>query len=146
VWRGVDGHAAGREFQFIDFISAGFDLLTNYAAKCRYRWGADLPTCFVVHADRACAQAVSLAQRGVVFPEHRGTEDRRAIDAYDAKGLIKAAIRDPDPVLYFEHKKLYRLPRLREELPRTITSSRSESTRRARRTRLCRSSRSARWS
>src|SRR3569832_2701801 len=34
------------EFQFIDFISAGFDLLTNYAAKCRYRWGAGIPAVF----------------------------------------------------------------------------------------------------
>jgi 2-oxoisovalerate dehydrogenase E1 component beta subunit len=106
------------EFQFIDFISAGFDLLTNYAAKCRYRWGAGLPTVFrgpcgsgvrsgPFHSLNAEAFFLNTAGLKIVEPS----------TAYDAKGLIKAAIRDPDPVLFFEHKKLYRLPRLREDLP-----------------------------
>jgi len=106
------------EFQFIDFISAGFDMLTNYAAKCRYRWGAGLPTVFrgpcgggvhsgPFHSVNAEAFFLNTAGLKIVEPS----------TAYDAKGLIKAAIRDPDPVLFFEHKKLYRLPRLREELP-----------------------------
>src|SRR2546430_2971971 len=106
------------EFQFIDFISAGFDLLTNYAAKCRYRWGAGIPAVFrgpcgsgvrsgPFHSLNAEAFFLNTAGLKIVEPS----------TAYDAKGLIKAAIRDPDPVLYFEHKKLYRLPRLREELP-----------------------------
>jgi pyruvate/2-oxoglutarate/acetoin dehydrogenase E1 component len=106
------------EFQFIDFISAGFDLLTNYAAKCRYRWGAGLPTVFrgpcgsgvrsgPFHSLNAEAFFLNTAGLKIVEPS----------SAYDAKGLIKAAIRDPDPVLFFEHKKLYRLPRLREDLP-----------------------------
>ena len=106
------------EFQFIDFISPGFDMLTNYAAKCRYRWGAGLPTVFRgpcgagVHSGpfhSVNAEAFFLNTPGLKIVEPS--------TAYDAKGLIKAAIRDPDPVLYFEHKKLYRLPRLREELP-----------------------------
>jgi len=106
------------EFQFIDFISAGFDMLTNYAAKCRYRWGAGLPTVFrgpcgagvhsgPFHSINAEAFFMNTAGLKIVEPS----------TAYDAKGLIKAAIRDPDPVIFFEHKKLYRLPRLREELP-----------------------------
>src|SRR5918995_1618835 len=105
------------EFQFIDFISAGFDLLTNYAAKCRYRWGAGIPAVFrgpcgsgvrsgPFHSLNAESFFLNTAGLKIVEPS----------TAYDAKGLIKAAIRDPDPVLYFEHKKLYRLPRLREEL------------------------------
>jgi len=115
---GLMGMKAVAEFQFIDFISAGFDLLTNYAAKCRYRWGANIPAVFrgpcgsgvrsgPFHSLNAEAFFLNTAGLKIVEPS----------TAYDAKGLIKAAIRDPDPVLFFEHKKLYRLPRLREELP-----------------------------
>src|SRR6266704_4535997 len=115
---GLIGMRAVAEFQFIDFISAGFDLLTNYAAKCRYRWGANIPAVFrgpcgsglrsgPFHSLNAESFFLNTAGLKIVEPS----------TSYDAKGLIKAAIRDPDPVLYFEHKKLYRLPRLREELP-----------------------------
>src|ERR671932_1418556 len=106
------------EFQFIDFITPAFDMLTNYAAKCRYRWGAGVAAVFRgpcgagVHAGpfhSLNAESFFLNTAGLKIVEPS--------TAYDAKGLIKAAIRDPDPVLYFEHKKLYRLPRLREELP-----------------------------
>ena len=106
------------EFQFIDFISCGFDMLTNYAAKSRYRGCGGIQAVFrgpcgsgvrggPFHSINAEAFFLNTAGLKIVEPS----------TAYDAKGLIKAAIRDPDPVLYFEHKKLYRLPRLREELP-----------------------------
>src|SRR3954464_2290600 len=106
------------EFQFIDFISAGFDMLTNYAAKCRYRWGAGIPAVF----RGPCGSGVHAGPFHSVnaesfFLNTAGLKIVEPSTAYDAKGLIKAAIRDPDPVIYFEHKKLYRLPRLREELP-----------------------------
>src|SRR5881396_1152493 len=106
------------EFQFIDFISAGFDLLTNYAAKCRYRWGANIPAVF----RGPCGSGVRSGpfhslNAEAFFLNTAGLKIVEPATAYDAKGLIKAAIRDPDPVLYFEHKKLYRLPRLRAELP-----------------------------
>lgn len=106
------------EFQFIDFISCGFDMLTNYAAKSRYRGCGGIQAVFrgpcgsgvrggPFHSLNAEAFFLNTAGLKMVEPS----------TAYDAKGLIKAAIRDPDPVLFFEHKKLYRLPRLREELP-----------------------------
>lgn len=106
------------EFQFIDFISCGFDMLTNYAAKSRYRGCGAIQAVFrgpcgagvrggPFHSINAEAFFLNTAGLKMVEPS----------TAYDAKGLIKAAIRDPDPVLFFEHKKLYRLPRLREELP-----------------------------
>lgn len=106
------------EMQFIDFISCAFDQLTNVVAKWRYRMGYGVP--LVVRGP--CGGGV----RGGPF--HSGNPESFFLNtaglkivepstAYDAKGLLKAAIRDPDPVLFFEHKFLYRLPRLRETLP-----------------------------
>ncbi len=106
------------EFQFIDFISTGFDMLTNYAAKSRYRGCGAIQAVF----RGPCGSGVrggpfhSLNAESF-FLNTAGLKMVEPSTAYDAKGLIKAAIRDPDPVLFFEHKKLYRLPRLREELP-----------------------------
>ena len=104
------------EMQFIDFISCAYDMLTNYVATARYRAG--LPTPMVVRGP--CGGYV----RGGPFhsqnPEAAflhtpGLKIVCPATARDAKGLIKAAIRDDDPVLYFEHKYLYR--RIKEELP-----------------------------
>jgi 2-oxoisovalerate dehydrogenase E1 component beta subunit len=104
------------EMQFIDFISCAFDQLTNVAAKNRYRWGVGVP--IVVrgpagggvhggpfHSLQAESYFVHTAGLKVVCPA----------TAYDAKGLIKAAIRDDDPVIFQEHKFLYR--RIKEDLP-----------------------------
>jgi len=106
------------EFQFIDFISCGFDMLTNYAAKARYRQGTGIAAVF----RGPCGAGVHAGpfhsiNAEAFFANTPGLKIVEPSTAYDAKGLIKAAIRDPDPVLFFEHKKLYRLPRLREELP-----------------------------
>src|SRR5690606_16750318 len=106
------------EFQFIDFISCGFDMLTNYAAKSRYRGCGGIQAVF----RGPCGSGVrggpfhSLNAESF-FMNTAGLKIVEPSTAYDAKGLIKAAIRDPDPVLFFEHKKLYRLPRLREDVP-----------------------------
>jgi pyruvate/2-oxoglutarate/acetoin dehydrogenase E1 component len=106
------------EFQFIDFITPAFDMLTNYAAKCRYRWGAGIAAVF----RGPCGAGVHAGpfhslNAEAFFMNTAGLKMVEPSTPYDAKGLIKAAIRDPDPVLFFEHKKLYRLPRLREEIP-----------------------------
>jgi len=104
------------EMQFIDFISCCFNMLTNFAAKNRYRWGAGVPMVVRgpcgggVHAGPFHSQNVE-----AYFVHTPGLKVVEPATAYDAKGLLKAAIRDDDPVLFFEHKFLYR--RIKEELP-----------------------------
>lgn len=105
------------EMQFIDFMSIAYSILTNYVATARYRAGG-LPTPLVVrgpsgggvrggpfHSQNAEAAYLHTPGLKIVAPA----------TARDAKGLIKSAIRDEDPVLYLEHKFLYR--RIKEALP-----------------------------
>lgn len=104
------------EMQFIDFISCAFDMLVNYAAKSRYRWGGAVP--IVVRGP--CGGGVHGGPFHSQNPESYfmnvpGLKIVAPATALDAKGLMTAAIRDPDPVLYLEHKFLYR--RIKEELP-----------------------------
>jgi pyruvate/2-oxoglutarate/acetoin dehydrogenase E1 component len=104
------------EIQFIDFIACCFDMLTNFAATSRYRNGAAVP--IVVRGP--CGGGVSGGPFHSLNPEafFLNTPGLKMVEpstAYDAKGLLKAAIRDDDPVLYFEHKYLYR--RIKDEVP-----------------------------
>lgn len=104
------------EMQFADFISCAFDQITNFAAKCRYRWGAGIP--IVIRGPSGGGVHGGPFHSGnpeMYFVHTPGLKVVCPATAYDAKGLIKAAIRDPDPVIFFEHKFLYR--RIKEELP-----------------------------
>ncbi|HZS46753.1 MAG TPA: alpha-ketoacid dehydrogenase subunit beta [Blastocatellia bacterium] len=104
------------EMQFIDFISCGFDQLTNVAAKMRYRWGQGVPMVLRGPCGGGVRGGPFHSQNPEMYFVHTaGLKVVEPSSAYDAKGLIKAAIRDPDPVLFFEHKFLYR--RIKEELP-----------------------------
>jgi pyruvate/2-oxoglutarate/acetoin dehydrogenase E1 component len=104
------------EVQFIDFIACCFDMLTNFAATSRYRNGAGVP--IVVRGP--CGGGVSGGPFHSLNPEafFLNTPGLKMVEpstAYDAKGLLKAAIRDDDPVLFFEHKYLYR--RIKDDVP-----------------------------
>ncbi|MGN6675823.1 MAG: alpha-ketoacid dehydrogenase subunit beta [Thermomicrobiales bacterium] len=106
------------EIQFADFIHPAMDQIMNEAAKIRYRSNGDFGCPLVVrapfgggihgalyHSQSVEALFAHIPGLKVVIP---GTP-------YDAKGLLKSAIRDPDPVIFFEHKRMYRL--FRQEVP-----------------------------
>lgn len=104
------------EMQFIDFITCAYDILVNFVATSRYRVGSACP--IVVRGPAGAGvhggPFHSLSPEAM-FMNRPGLKIVSPGTAYDAKGLLKAAIRDDDPVLYIEHKYLYR--RIKEELP-----------------------------
>src|SRR5919109_2358824 len=104
------------EMQFADFISCAFDQITNFAAKCRYRWGAGVPIVVRGPSGGGVHGGPFHSQNPEMYFVHTpGLKVVCPATAYDAKGLIKSAIRDNNPCLFFEHKFLYR--RIKEELP-----------------------------
>jgi 2-oxoisovalerate dehydrogenase E1 component beta subunit len=104
------------EMQFADFISCGFDQIVNFAAKCRYRWNAPVPIVVRAPSGGGVHGGPFHSQNPEMwFVRTPGLKVVCPATAYDAKGLIKSAIRDNDPVLFFEHKALYR--RIKENLP-----------------------------
>lgn len=124
---GFTGAAAGAahmglrpvvEMQFMDFISPAYDVITNYIATSAYRGAGSMPLVIrgpVGGGNRGGpfhSQNVEMA-----FFHTPGLKIVYPSTAYDAKGLLKAAIRDDHPVIFEEHKGLYRAPSLREVLP-----------------------------
>src|SRR6266849_3829473 len=102
------------EMQFADFISCGFDQIVNQAATLRYRYGGRASVPIVVRAPSGGNVGGGLyhSQNPEAWFAHRpGLKVVAPSTAYDAKGLLKAAIRDDNPVVYFEHKYLYRRAR-----------------------------------
>ncbi|MAF27159.1 MAG: alpha-ketoacid dehydrogenase subunit beta [Gemmatimonadota bacterium] len=116
VGAAMNGLRPVAEMQFIDFLSCAFNQVVNMAAKARYRWNAGVPIVVRgpcgggVHGGPFHSQNVE--SHYLSTPGLKIVEPATALDAY---GLMRAAIRDPDPVLFFEHKYLYR--RVRDEIP-----------------------------
>ena len=124
---GFTGAAAGAahmgmrpivEMQFIDFISTAYDMITNYIATSRYRGSGGVPMVIRGHSGGGVRGGPFHSQNPeMAFFHTPGLKIVYPATAYDAKGLFKAAVRDDDPVLFFEHKWLYRRPQVREVLP-----------------------------
>ena len=104
------------EFQFMDFIGCAFNQISNMVAKTHYLWGAPAPLVLRgpsggnVHGGPFHSQNPEMW-----FVHNPGLKVICPATPYDAKGLIKAAIRDNNPCMFFEHKYLYR--RIKEEVP-----------------------------
>ncbi|CAM5780277.1 alpha-ketoacid dehydrogenase subunit beta [Castellaniella caeni] len=112
----IEGQIPVVEFQFADFIACAFDQIINFAAKVHYRWGMPCPIVFRApcgggvrggpyHSESPEAWFTNVPGLKIVYPS----------TPYDALGLLKSAIRDPNPVIFFEHKRLYR--KIRQEIP-----------------------------
>jgi 2-oxoisovalerate dehydrogenase E1 component beta subunit len=112
------GYRPVAEMQFADFISCGFDQIVNQAATLRYRYGGRASVPIVIRAPSGGNVSGGLyhSQNPEAWFVHRpGLKVVAPSTPYDAKGLLKAAIRDDNPVIYFEHKYLYR--RIKGDVP-----------------------------
>jgi 2-oxoisovalerate dehydrogenase E1 component beta subunit len=112
----IDGLRPIVEYQFADFMACAFDAIVNFIAKACYRWGTPVPLVLRAPAGAGVRGGPYHSISPEAWFAHTpGLKVVYPSTPYDAKGLLKAAIRDDNPVIYLEHKKLYR--RIREEVP-----------------------------
>ncbi len=118
VGAAINGMRPVAEIQFADFIWPAMDQIVNEAAKFRYRSNGDFGVPIVIRAPYGGGVHGALYHSQSIeatFAHIAGLKVVAPATPYDAKGLLRAAIRDPDPVLYLEHKRTYRL--IRGEVP-----------------------------
>ena len=134
VGAAMRGYRPVAEMQFADFIACAFDQIVNQAATLRYRYGGRASVPIVIRAPSGGGVGGGLyhSQNPEAWFIHRpGLKVVAPATAFDAKGLLKAAIRDENPVVYFEHKYLYRrakgpVPEEDEIVPIGVAATRRE--------------------
>ncbi|NKI32372.1 alpha-ketoacid dehydrogenase subunit alpha/beta [Croceivirga thetidis] len=105
----INGHKAVVEMQFADFVSSGFNPIVNYLAKVNYRWGQNADVVVRMPCGGGVGAGPFHSQTNEAwFTKTPGLKVIYPAFPADAKGLLAMAIEDPNPVLFFEHKGLYR--------------------------------------
>ncbi len=112
----LKNHKAMVEMQFADFVTCGFNQIINNLAKLHYRWGENADVVIRMPAGGGVGAGPFHSQSNEAWFTHTpGLKVVYPSNPYDAKGLLLASFEDPNPILFFEHKALYRS--LSEEIP-----------------------------
>jgi 2-oxoisovalerate dehydrogenase E1 component len=112
----INGFKSVVEMQFADFVTSGFNPIVNYLAKSHYRWNEKADVVIRMPCGAGVAAGPFHSQTNEAWFTHTpGLKVVYPAFPYDAKGLLATAIEDPNPVLFFEHKALYRS--IRQEVP-----------------------------
>lgn len=105
----INGHKAVVEMQFADFVSTGFNPIVNLLAKQHYRWQENSDVVVRMPCGGGTQAGPFHSQTNEAwFTKTPGLKVVYPAFPYDAKGLLNTAINDPNPVMFFEHKQLYR--------------------------------------
>jgi 2-oxoisovalerate dehydrogenase E1 component len=105
----LEGHKAMMEMQFADFVTVGFNQIVNNLAKIHYRWGQNADVVIRMPTGGGVGAGPFHSQSNEAWFTHvPGLKVVYPSSPVDAKGLLMASINDPNPVIFFEHKGLYR--------------------------------------
>ena len=108
----INGYKAVMEMQFADFATSGFNPIVNYLAKSHYRWAQQADVVIRMPCGGGVEAGPFHSQTNEAWFTHTpGLKVVYPAFPYDAKGLLATSIEDPNPVLFFEHKALYRSKR-----------------------------------